>query len=422
MILRNAAIYTVSSALSSVLPFLLLPILTRELNPNEYGLVSLFTLFSSITGAIFGLSVHGAVNISLFNKSIDSQKYIGTAIGVLAFSTLLSIFILYFVFSWLVKWLYLPGVWLFVAVGMVTAQLLINIVFVIWQVEGQAIKYGSLQIFLSTINLIISLALVLIYKMGWEGRLIGMFVPTYIVSIFCVLYLYRSGKAKWQFDVTYAKDVLKFGVTLIPHSVGYIFITMADRMIISAKLGSHEVGIYMASMQVGLAIGLFSDAVSRSISPWIYKNITDGDYVKKIVVVKITYLYFTVLFIMGISLFILSPYVILLLGEEFRNGEVILAWIGLGSSFSGMYLLVVIYIFFEKKNELLSLITISIGIINLPLSYFMVLNYGAVGGAKSYAFSQLMLFIFVWLVAHKYHPMPWRLGVNRVLSRNNNGI
>lgn len=418
MILKNATIYTISSAISAATPFLLLPILTRALTPDEYGLVSMFTVFSTIVGAIFGLSVNGAVNVSLFNKGIDRQQYIGTAIQVLAFSTLLAIFILYFVSSWLVPWLHLPEVWLFVAVGMVSAQFLINIVFVIWQVEGQALKYGSLQIFISTIGLIISLALVLIYKMGWEGRLIGMFAPIYMVSISCVIYLHISGKAKWQFDVAHAKDVFKFGVTLVPHSIGYIFIAMSDRMMISANLGSHEVGNYMASMQVALGIGLIADAVSRALSPWIYRNIGENEPEKKIVVVKVTYLYFSILLLFGALFFMLSPNLVLFLGEKFRNGDRILAWTSLGSSFSGMYLLVVIYIFYEKKNELLSMITIIVGLINLPLSFFMIKNWGAVGGAGAYAFSQFIMFIMVWLVAQKCHPMPWKLTISQLFPKD----
>lgn len=39
---RNARIYTVANALNSAIPLLLLPILTRYLSPEEYGMVAMF--------------------------------------------------------------------------------------------------------------------------------------------------------------------------------------------------------------------------------------------------------------------------------------------------------------------------------------------------------------------------------------------
>ena len=38
----NAAIYTLANVTNSAIPFLLLPVLTRVLSPEEYGLVTIF--------------------------------------------------------------------------------------------------------------------------------------------------------------------------------------------------------------------------------------------------------------------------------------------------------------------------------------------------------------------------------------------
>lgn len=420
MLIRNATVYTLSSAISAAVPFLLLPMLTRALTPQEYGVVSMFTVFSSTVAAVFGLGVNGAINVSLFDQTLDRPGYVGTAIQVLLGSTLMAMLLLVVVSPWIVPLLNLSEKWLFIAAGMACGQLIVNVLFVIWQVEGSALKYGALQISVSVVSLLLSLLLVLTFRMNAEGRLIGLFAPIYVASIGCGIYLFKSGKAAWRFSRGHAADVVRFGLTLMPHSIGYILISMADRMIISAKLGSHDVGIYMASMQLALGIGLMADAVSRALSPWIYKIIASGDPEGKVLVVRTTYLYFAVLLMAAASLFLLSPYFLMFLGDRFRNGGEILAWVGLGSAFSGMYLLVVIYIFYEKRNELLSAITVSIGLVNLPLCYFMVAGYGVAGAAKAYAFSQLMMFILVWIVAQKCHPMPWKLKADLLVPKEAN--
>ena len=42
---RAAASYTVANALNAALPLLMLPVLTRYMNPTDYGLLIMFQLF-----------------------------------------------------------------------------------------------------------------------------------------------------------------------------------------------------------------------------------------------------------------------------------------------------------------------------------------------------------------------------------------
>jgi O-antigen/teichoic acid export membrane protein len=113
-----------------------------------------------------------------------------------------------------------------------------------------------------------------------------------------------------------------------------------------------------------------------------------------------------------------SPLVLSSLGEKFRSDRNILAWVALGSAFSGMYFFVVVYVFYSKRNELLSITSVTIGVANLVLSYFLVGKYGAIGAAQAYAASQFLLFLIVWMIASRCCPMPWRMGLSHLLSKN----
>jgi O-antigen/teichoic acid export membrane protein len=44
----------------------MLPILTRYLTPEDYGIISVFTVLVSILAVFTGLSIHGAINVNFF--------------------------------------------------------------------------------------------------------------------------------------------------------------------------------------------------------------------------------------------------------------------------------------------------------------------------------------------------------------------
>lgn len=62
--------YLVSNILNAIIPFALLPVLTRYLSPEEYGEVAMFqTLLGAMT-AFVGLSMAGAAAAYLIKRSL----------------------------------------------------------------------------------------------------------------------------------------------------------------------------------------------------------------------------------------------------------------------------------------------------------------------------------------------------------------
>ena len=58
----GAAIYLVTSLMNAAIPFMLLPILTRYLEPEEYGQIAMFQVLVNALAAVVGLNTVGAAN------------------------------------------------------------------------------------------------------------------------------------------------------------------------------------------------------------------------------------------------------------------------------------------------------------------------------------------------------------------------
>lgn len=416
-LVNNAAIYTLANVAGSAVPFLLLPLLTRILSPAEYGIVSMYSTLLVALGAVAGLSVHGAVSVRMFDKSTNQSQYLGTVLQILSFSLVLVLCLITLCATWLSKWLGLPSQWLIFGVFAAGAQFLINIRLVIWQIEGKALYFGVFQLTQVVINVLLSLALVFLVKLGWEGRLAGISIALYLCGLWGIATLVYAKRIHWKFNPKYAKDALRFGIPLIPHAIGSLLIGLGDRLIIANQLDLNAVGIYTAAMQLGLVISIIADAISKAFSPWIYGCLADNDFRQKHRVVCFTYLYWLVLLLLALCAAWASPWVLTLLGKDFHSGATVLAWVALGSAFGGMYFFVVVYIFYSKRNELLSFASLSIGLLNLVTSYSLVGRYGIEGAAQAYAASQFLMFVTVWVIASKCCPMPWKTGLQHLLSK-----
>ena len=80
--LKNSIIYLSSSILSKSVPFLLLPIMTSYLSPEEYGYLSIYLMAISLIYAFVGMNMH--VNISKIFFKVDKEE-LATIIGNIFF-------------------------------------------------------------------------------------------------------------------------------------------------------------------------------------------------------------------------------------------------------------------------------------------------------------------------------------------------
>lgn len=406
----NAAIYLGANILNAGIPFLLLPILTRVLTPADYGTVAMFGIVLSVLGAFTGLSVHGAIGVRYFQlEKKELAGYVGTCVGILVTSTA-ALFLLVAVFgSWLAKVSGVPADWLLVAVVLSGFQFLGNIRLSLWQVSGEAKKYSAFQITQSLLNAAVSLVLILVVGMAWEGRVLGQVVAVMLFGIIALWWLLRDGLMRlskgWR---VHSRDALEFGVPLIPHVIGGLLIVAADRFVIVRLLDVAQAGIYMVALQVGQALGLITESFNKAYAPWLMKNLSKPTKTLRITIVRGTYLYFVLVLAAAAALGFVAPLVLgFLVGESFRAASELVIYIALGFAFGGCYYMVTNYIFFESKTQVLALVTFVSGLVNIPLMFILVEYNGIAGAGQAFMLTNALSFIGTWWLAQKLHPMPW---------------
>ncbi|TQP19744.1 lipopolysaccharide biosynthesis protein [Vibrio cholerae] len=406
---RKGSIFLFANILNAAIPFLLLPVLTRFLTPEDYGMVTMFTVFLSLVNTFVGLNAHGAINIQYFK--LDAKRfseYVTSCLFLLVISAAI-VFLIVLVFGRLSEeFIGLPHKWMLIAVGVSFFQFLITIRLAIWVVTGLAIEYGALQVSQTFVNAGFSLFFIFFFGMFWEGRLLGQVIASAVFGLVALLLITKSGlivkPSNIKADIRHA---LFFGLPLIPHVLGGFLMISTDRIIITSVVDIAASGVYMVGLQLGLVIAILADSFNKVYAPWIMRNLSNAK-LDKVELVKNSYLVMCAFLLMGLAWGLVAVFLLpLLVGEQFLAAGAVITYMCLGHSCTALYYIVTNYIFYSEKTKLLAVITFSIAMLNLPVTYFFVKNYGITGAAVAFMFVQALLFFLTWFLSNKVFPMPW---------------
>ena len=413
---RSAVVYLVSNVANAGLPFFMLPILTRVLTPADYGSIAMFAAILGIFSAFSGLSVHGAIGVRFFQLERDEMKgFVTTCLIIIMVGTFTVLLFVLGNSAWLIEATNLPIEWLIFGVIFSGLHVVSQVRLSLWQVLDKPLIYGAFRIFQTILNLGISLYLILVLELAWQGRLTGQSIAILVFGLLAFTSLYHAGFIAWPRNFrAHATDALRFGIPVIPHVIGGFLIVSVDRFIIAQKLDLASAGIYMIAVQIGQALSLLTDAFNKAYAPWLMRQLSLGKFAPRNMIVLGTYGYFILVITIAIILGLTAPlFLNILVGEEFQDAKTVVVFILLASSFNGCYLMVTNYIFFESKTINLTYITFATGVVNVALTSYLVSQNGIVGAGQSQMICQFVAFIGTWFIAQKVHPMPWISAINR---------
>jgi O-antigen/teichoic acid export membrane protein len=124
--------------------------------------------------------------------------------------------------------------------------------------------------------------------------------------------------------------------------------------------------------------------------------------------VRYTYVQFALMAGFAAVVALVMPWLAgVLLDPRFAESGQFVAWLALGFLFSGMYYMVTNYIFFAQRTAWLAVVTISVALLNIPITYALISVNGAVGAAQASAISFGLSFVGTWIASQRAYPMPW---------------
>lgn len=388
-----------------------MPILTRLLSTFDYGIIATFNAIKTNANPVISMATPGAVGRAYYDRDkegFDFQCYIYNAL-VVNFVLLFAALLVIAVFK-----NFIPGVegigifWLFLIPVIVWAAATSNIKVKLWIYQQHPRNNGIFRILQSLAEFGLSILLVSIFLRSWQGRMIGAGVTEIAFCFIAVYILYRYDKLNPTLNFEYIKDILKFGLPLLPHSFGWMLIWTSDKYFLNSMVGVSALGIYSVGYALAASISLLAAPVDTSAAPIIYKKLSNLNEQIAGKMVVASYGYFFLLIVAAIILWFLSPFILeILVDKKFWEASNYVLWIGLGYSLHGMSRFFNHYIQYSKKTYLMSYNTFTAGLVAVVANYGLIKVNGAVGAAQATFIAYVVYFLLTWRTANKLYPMPW---------------
>jgi len=407
-IIRNSVLYMLSTGIGKGLPFLLLPLLTRFLSTEEFGILGVATVIVSILTIIIGF------NPSLFvvTRFYRVEK---NTLGIYIYNILLISIVCFGVIAIIV--LSFPGVLASYGINqlMLVVLLLVSLgrVFIslglaVLQMEKRALDYLRINILFAVPMFVLIYFLVVIFSQGWEGVLVSELVVGTVLAVTILHSLAKEGYIKTGSQLVIAKDFMRFSVPLIPHVLAFWVMNFIDRLFLAEMTDMETVGLYSTAYMLGLGMSLLHESIHRAWQPYFFEYLARDDIELKKRMVRYTWLYYAgsvVVFFLYVEVLRLS--LPLLVGKEYLSSMEFVPLLVLGYTVLGMYRVVAGYLYHGNRTITLAMVTAFAALVNIVMNFVLIPLNGAIGAAQATLIAFATLFLVTKLIVVRSSSMPW---------------
>ncbi len=416
---RHSFIYTVSTFIQRAQGLVMLPVYTdtsfiaTRSAYGDYILVYTFIAFMNVF-YLYGID---AAFLRYFFLGRHSQKDIyRSAIQVLLSSALLSSIVVFLAAEPLADVIFnAPGYAFFIkiAAGILFFDTLCNLPYLILRAEERSVTFAALRTGRFILELALNLYFVVYLKTGVKGILYANLTAAIINLL--VLIPYQWPYLRGRFKMAVVRDLLHFGLPMLPNGLAYLVVELSDRYLMTHLLDKDTVGEYGANYKFGTLMLLLVTAFRTAWQPFFLK-IAKQDDARKIYARVMTY------FVLGAALVVVSGSLMVeyvaaisyapgktLLGREYWRGIIIIPVILSSYLLYGMYVNLTVGIYIKQYSRWMALFTGLAAVTNIASNLYLMPAYGMIGAAwatlAAYAVMMLSIFIFnqrVYPVRYEY--------------------
>lgn len=405
---RTSILYLLCSILQKGVAFIAVPLYTRLVLPEQYGVYSLYQSWDSV------LSIFATLNMWNYLYSNGMLKYerrkdefTSALIGLSCLLT--TILLVIFLLGWktFLKFSGLP----LAALILMFFDFYLRPSYEYWaarqRFEYDVKKYAVSAIFITVSTPIVSICLIFLarkYLPEYTGVAIisGKVLCASLVYLVVMYAILR--KKSCVIDKEIWRFALKFNMPLIPHFLSTVILAQSDRIMIGAMCGTDQTAIYSVAYSVASVLLIVNSAVMDVIIPWTYKALQAKDY-QKLPYVSILGL----VIVAALNLFIglLAPEIIKIMAPgEYQYAVYIIPAVAISNVFIFMFNLFANIEYFYEETKLVTAASCIAAIANVILNYIFINLYGFIAAGYTtlvcYIFYALSHFCFMKYVLKKY--------------------
>jgi O-antigen/teichoic acid export membrane protein len=412
---RDLVVYGMGDVAIQIVGFLLLPLFTSILTPDDYGVLSLLVTVELVGKVIFRFGVDASF-MRLYYDCGDERSRRRLA------ST---IFLFLLVTNGAVLALALSGTPLLArhlfgreGYALALALVLVNtfisgfffIPFHLLRIEGRSLQFSTLTFSRAACTVVLRVLFIAVIHLGVLGFILA---DTVVALAFTLVLLPWFGRLiRLTFSRKVLRDALRFGLPRVPHGLaqqvigpgtdGYLL-----RLFLPAPHALEKIGAYGIGATFGLTLKLFLSAFEYAWAPFYFATMKESD--AKVTFSRMTTYGVAVLVLMAAGLSAIASDLIRIMARNpgFFTGAEVVPWIAIGVTFQGIYLLTSIGLNITRHTEYYPVATGIAAVVNVGCNMLLIPRVGILGPAYSNVISYAVLALVSMAFSQRFYPIPY---------------
>lgn len=416
-VFKNSFFYTIGNLLLKAFSFFLIPLYTSYLSPEQYGILNLANSFSSVLTMVLMMGLQYSV-IRFFADYKEDREKVAKMFGtVICFILVLGILISGGLVLLRSYW----SIYVFEDISffpIVLLAILISVVhglYTVYQDILKGMQDAKRSILLTYLFFFLMLGsniyTVVVMKMGATGILYSTFVVNAIMLVLMFVDLYKRRLFVLTIDKIVLKELLKYSLPLVPHTMAYTISNYATRLVISNKMSLSMLGVYSLASQFGNLGDVILNSIQSAFQPWMFNRMNDIDGQKVDDIAKTSYMLMWVygLFFILIGVFSQEA-IILMASESYNEAWIYVPFIVMSIAIKSPMYFYNNFLYYDKsKTKYLFHITVISSIICIVITFLLVPVFGIFGAIIASIVSLIIRLILILHIvsneAKKYYSL-----------------
>ena len=404
-LLSNSLIYIIGNIITKGLSIMLLPIYTKYITAEDYGLFDLIFIASNIVNILLTFEI--SIAISRFYQSssdIDRKEYVSTAFIFILFTYACFLtFTLFFskeltllifngnnfeYFSLACFVIFTNGVFYFIQ-GILK-----------WEIKP---LHNIITSVVNALCIATVAILLLLCGFGLSSLLIAQILAN-TVSIILAFYYSRNNYCM-LFSFCKFKELIKFSYPFVFSSISVFITNSIDRVAIGDLLGLKELGTYGIAYRFASVVSLVMVGFQWAMMPLVSKYYKDYKTKNDI---SIIFSFFSVcaIFIVCASILFSNDVLFVFATNDFYESANFVPWLVMVMFFSTMYVFFP-GIFLSQKTIYTLIITLIAAVLNTSLNYALIPYYGLYGSVFSTLLSSFFGAYLYGVISNKLYSISY---------------
>lgn len=405
-------IYGISGTIGRFIGIFLIPLYTRVFSPADYGVIALVASLVELVSTFIVLGLDNSSGRWFYDSDDTGQRkriisswfWCQALMGVIA-ALIISLFAHQIAGSLLDSSQY--------ATVIRVAALMIPLG-TFSKVFGNWLRYQRrawMTMIYFTTSSLGTIGLIALFVLVWGQGLVGLYwaqVTAAVLMALVVVAVFKSWIAPQYVSWTLLKEMLVFGLPLVPASIASWVRASSDRFILQMFSETSEVGLYAIAGTIASGVALITGAFQMAWGPFAFSILHEIDSVR--VYSKVLSVYSLLGCLLGTAVSLFAPlFLQLLTTPDYFPAVSCVPYLAFSYLVVGAIYIVAIGSSIAKKSTPIAVSIFTGAGVNALLNFVLIPCFGREGAAFSALLSNICAVAYLYSASQKNYHIPYQL-------------